>query len=773
VFVASVPNVANWEVIKGLLQGKWEYVDAGILDATHLRFFTLESCRDLFAKAGFEPSQVQAVNGPQLPETAALATLLSQLRLVNEDFVARSRAIQYLFVASKKVATKPQRLSLCVVVGDDEEYLSKCLSSAQPWVEEIVVVDTGSSDQTVAIAHSFGAKVIDFAWTGDFAAARDCAIEAATGDWILVLDADEEIVQSDGPELRKLLQRSGTAGWYVSQVSFIGDDPRQDAVCDVALRVLRNDPDDRLLKRGEVGHSNVRINRYGYFHNQVSVKRSEVDREVELLRAELADQSADPLIHLNLGAQLMRRARYKEALGHHQEAFKHRSTLDTGCAAILVRNIVVCLIKLNCPEEALKVLEDALAAFPDYGDLPYLRGRVYLEMREYTKARESFHQCLRPGRPSRQVSQVGVDSDKAWHGIGDCLAKLGDDREAVRAYTQALHENGQFPASLVSLGAMLLDHEDAQEVLVFLGRLVDTSDVDALALLAQVFTSKGRHEEALALLERARDIEPQQRFSLLIGEALLNLKRYDEALAALDRVPQHSRYHVPAASSQLFCHIVRGRLPEASAVLEAAGDDSLYGHLLAVDRALVSLLKGGVPTPPGEGDRTPRERIEGTVWDLLQKLLQAETFELFEKALGLLPWAGVRPEVQALRLGKLYHRLGYEDSAIEQLGAALDLGSSDAEALGILGDLSRARDLHEEAVSFYQEALKLDAGRLTLYSGLVSSLSSLRRYEEAVGVLQNGLKHLPSSPPLVELLEGMDRLAGAAVQHQPEAVEAT
>ena len=84
-------------------------------------------------------------------------------------------------------------LSLCMIVKDEEKHLARCLSSVQNVVDEIVVVDTGSSDKTIEIAESFSAKIFHFDWVNDFSAARNFALSKCTGKWILYLDADEEL----------------------------------------------------------------------------------------------------------------------------------------------------------------------------------------------------------------------------------------------------------------------------------------------------------------------------------------------------------------------------------------------------------------------------------------------------------------------------------------------------------------------------------------------------------------------------------------------------
>jgi glycosyltransferase involved in cell wall biosynthesis len=84
-------------------------------------------------------------------------------------------------------------LSLCMIVKNESQNLARCLESAKHIVDEIIIVDTGSTDNTKEIGFSYGAKVYDYKWTDDFAAARNYANQYATGEWIIVLDADEQI----------------------------------------------------------------------------------------------------------------------------------------------------------------------------------------------------------------------------------------------------------------------------------------------------------------------------------------------------------------------------------------------------------------------------------------------------------------------------------------------------------------------------------------------------------------------------------------------------
>jgi tetratricopeptide (TPR) repeat protein len=85
-------------------------------------------------------------------------------------------------------------LSFCAIVKNESQNLARCLASVKPYVDELVIVDTGSTDETIAISQQYGAKVGHFKWCDDFAAARNYVLSLVSGDWVLTLDADEELI---------------------------------------------------------------------------------------------------------------------------------------------------------------------------------------------------------------------------------------------------------------------------------------------------------------------------------------------------------------------------------------------------------------------------------------------------------------------------------------------------------------------------------------------------------------------------------------------------
>src|SRR3989304_7047785 len=108
--------------------------------------------------------------------------------------------------AKYKLKSPRPTLSLCMIVKNEEQFLGQCLDSVQDIVDEMIIVDTGSTDSTVEIARRYGAQIFHHPWQGSFSEARNYGLQYATGDWILQMDADEELEKADIPILKKVLR---------------------------------------------------------------------------------------------------------------------------------------------------------------------------------------------------------------------------------------------------------------------------------------------------------------------------------------------------------------------------------------------------------------------------------------------------------------------------------------------------------------------------------------------------------------------------------------
>ena len=146
------------------------------------------------------------------------------------------------------------RISACYITKNEEHTLARSLTSLKGQVDELIVVDTGSTDNTVAVAKEYGAQVYHYEWTHDFAAARNAALDKATGDWVIFLDADEYFASESAAKLRQTIASARGDAITVTLVN-IEEDTKQEFSRSVVLRLWQNKPTRRYV--GKI-HEHVR-----------------------------------------------------------------------------------------------------------------------------------------------------------------------------------------------------------------------------------------------------------------------------------------------------------------------------------------------------------------------------------------------------------------------------------------------------------------------------------------------------------------------------------
>lgn len=198
-------------------------------------------------------------------------------------------------------------LSLCLIARNEEDNLPGCLSAAAGLADEIVVADTGSTDRTREVAQAAGARVVDFPWCNDFAAARNACLSAASGAWILFVDADETLVPADGKRIRRMLETSDVPAYTVEVVSPLGGG-RSDV--SHLTRLFRHRPEFRYEGRiheqiltsiarflgvevWSPPRSGLRLEHAGYLP-EVRAARGKVERNRVLLKAAIEEDPEDP-----------------------------------------------------------------------------------------------------------------------------------------------------------------------------------------------------------------------------------------------------------------------------------------------------------------------------------------------------------------------------------------------------------------------------------------------------------------------------------------------
>ena len=212
--ILSIPNVRHWSVLKDLIEGHFTYVEAGILDRTHLRFFTRESIYRVLGEAGFK---IEAISGTAVPGGEVPPAFIEACREAGLDTASlaeEGRIYQYLITARPQsgisaeketagASSPPGLTSIIILTFNQLEYTKLCLESiAQhtPEPHELILVDNGSTDGTVDFLKAFAAersnvKLIINAENRGFAGGNNQGIQASQGDYVLFLNNDTVVTE--------------------------------------------------------------------------------------------------------------------------------------------------------------------------------------------------------------------------------------------------------------------------------------------------------------------------------------------------------------------------------------------------------------------------------------------------------------------------------------------------------------------------------------------------------------------------------------------------
>jgi glycosyltransferase involved in cell wall biosynthesis len=345
-------------------------------------------------------------------------------------------------------------VSLTMIVRDEELNLPRVLGSVAGLFDEIVVVDTGSRDRTREIAAEFGARVFDFVWVDDFAAARNAALARATGDYAFWLDADDVL----DPAVRERLERliaslcPGEPAAYVVKCSCDpapDGDGGQTVVDHVRLFPLREDVrwsyrvHEQILpalRRADipVRWTDVTVRHTGYTDRALRARK--LDRDSKILRAELAERPDDPFVLFNLGAIAVEWRDWPRALDYLRQSLARSAPTDS-----ITRKLYALIARahqtLGEPQQALGACAAGLAVDPDDAELMFREAVVRRHMGDRDGAERCWRRILTLKRPEQFASvDQGIYGHLTRRNLAALAAERGDHDQARKLWQEVLDE---------------------------------------------------------------------------------------------------------------------------------------------------------------------------------------------------------------------------------------------------------------------------------------------------------------------------------------------
>ncbi|MHB8076897.1 glycosyltransferase [Desulfosporosinus fructosivorans] len=297
-------------------------------------------------------------------------------------------------------------VSVCMIVKDEEDCLLDAIQSVRDITDELIVVDTGSTDNTPQLVLAVGAKLFHFNWEGNFSAARNFALKQASSEWVLVLDADEVLESVPSETFYALLNNDMMEGYFLDIKNIL--DPTLGEYHDQVVRLFRNKPIYRfegaiheqvapsiLRANNESGLSSapLTLNHYGYLKDRLQSKEK-FSRNSNILTNELNKNPDNPFLLFCLGLEYYQQNSINEGLHHLTKALTYMSG-NEGYFEDVLKNVALGFLRLEEMNKLINFLSKALKMYPDQSTFLFLRGTAYLSQTNYLLASEDFKHLLR------------------------------------------------------------------------------------------------------------------------------------------------------------------------------------------------------------------------------------------------------------------------------------------------------------------------------------------------------------------------------------------
>jgi len=579
-------------------------------------------------------------------------------------------------------------IALCMIVKNEEDYLRRCLDSVNNKVDQIIIVDTGSTDATVEIAKEYTTQIYSFKWVNDFSAARNEAIKYATSDYILILDADEYLDENSD------LKRDISSGldYYFLRVHNLLSQGRQ--INHTSIRLFANkvglfyrnrlhehlnvlDEDKAFTK----GFSNSEIYHTGYT-DEMMIDRDKQKRNLPLMLQEVKE-NPNAYNLFNMGRTYKWIGEYEKALQYLQKAYP----LSTGLVIIpeIINNISQCLVSLNRKFDALKVLNDATILYSNETDLFHIHALLFMEVDYIKDAILRMEYCIQLGDQGMTVSE-GNGTYMAYYRLAELYEKEYSFSKSYDYIVEAIKLKKHFvPLIAKYYQIVTLANIPLEDVYQNFNQIYRISDVSELKIVLEVLYSL-RHP----LLNR------------YLNDYQINSEANVAAVAS-----QYEKQYVKAKSMWM----------EMKEIEEENGEDILLLALVLGDSKLFDLSRSLMNLSTKEAKilrsiilkqkiDVPRYTtyLENIIGKLVDKLMILQEYEIFQRILDYIWLGSLEFKYNTLKRMMSY---GFGEVAIDLLVELFKNHSTDERIVRLLGDACFNSGYLEDAQLLYTKLLDI------------------------------------------------------------------
>ncbi|GIP21754.1 hypothetical protein J22TS3_20290 [Paenibacillus sp. J22TS3] len=579
-------------------------------------------------------------------------------------------------------------ISLCMIVKNEEKVLDRCLTSVKNKVDEIIVVDTGSTDSTVEIAKRYTSKVFSFKWIDDFAAARNYSLEQATSDYILVLDADEYL--DSEADVHSAFETS--EDYYLvkirNQLSYGW------AHTHTAIRLFANRTDLRYKNKlhehlsiandTEIsfGKTNFTILHTGYT-NEIVQEKDKLARNLDIMLREV-EENPDGYNLFNTGNVYYSLNDYNKAIQYYQRSYP--LSKERSYSPELLAKMATSLGYLGRYEDGLRILIDAVQLFPSTVDLRFAQGKIYLEAGYLKDAELSFKKCLDIGDQGIAVTE-GAGGYGSHYYLAELYLQQGELARSYEKIVEVISANKTFSAGINKYFEITIKGNiPFEDVFQNIELIYNITNVEELKLLLDSMYSQ-RHP----LLNRYL-----LKYNLLVEDnvkavALQYDKKYEDA-------------------KEIWCVIGVGNghatdVLLLSVILNDMGLFELATSGLNLSNRELKFLRGLLfDKSTGRFDLTTQ--LEFILLEVVTRLITLQEFELFERILVVL--VSGKDMMFTCKVIKVMTSFGFYEIAIDLLAKCYEQHPNNIDVIGLLGDACLKAGYQQDVEILYSRLLELN-----------------------------------------------------------------
>lgn len=438
-----------------------------------------------------------------------------------------------------------QTITLCMITRNEEDKIAACLRPFAEIVDEILIVDCGSTDRTREIAIRHGARVIEHIWTDSFADARNQWFLHASGEWIFWLDADESLDPTNLQGLRKLLDElpADNIAFLMRQRSLPSRASMSDTVVD-QIRLFRRQPgiawryrvheqiQPSLKENGaQIAVTDITITHTGY--QSIEAQEPRLRRNMRLLEISLGELPDDPFVHFNIGMTSLPLFQQERARVHLLRCIELASPRMSFVAKAY---LLLCQIHRSRGEleQAQQMNQQARQVFPSDPELGFEAGLIHLALHEFEVARACFESVIAaPLRPRYSGLAVGIRGHLSHYFLGQIAFEQNRLHDAEKLWRKAVRHNPGYGPAWWGLAELyrMQGRTDQVETMVKQLEAHPQTAIIARVLRARVLMTQNDSNQARDVLEvLIRDYPEATWPRIVLCEMLIHL-RLDYTLA--------------------------------------------------------------------------------------------------------------------------------------------------------------------------------------------------------------------------------------------------